>query len=123
MVLLRVAPRTSSSCPAKHFFVFFFIFLLVYFQWLSTSLRRMCVILVVYCKSCVCYVATSCVHSLTPSQCTVSTLSYNFTDEVILTDEVSTGTVKFVAACLSPLKEYRAPIVRTSGDVTSRQES
>ena len=51
----------------------------------------------------------------------VAALSYDFTDEVILTDEVS--TVRFVAARLSPFKEYCAPIVRTLGDVTSRQES
>ena len=81
----------------------------------------MCVILVVYCKSSVCYFATSCGPSLTPSQLTVSALSYDFTDEVLLTDEVS--TVRFVASRLSLLKEYRAPIVRTPGDVTSRQES
>ena len=54
----------------------------------------MSVILVVYCKSCVCYFATSCVPSLSPSQCTVAALSYDFTNEVKLTDEVS--TVKFV---------------------------
>ena len=81
----------------------------------------MCAILVVYCKSCVCYFATSCVPSLTLSQCTVAALSYNFTDGVILTDEVS--AVRFVAARLSPLKEYRAPLVRTPGDITLRQES
>ena len=79
------------------------------------------VILVVYCKSCVCYFATSCVPSLTPSPCTVAALSYDFVDEVILTDEVS--TVRFVAAWLSSLKEYRVSTVRTTGDVTSRQES
>ena len=61
-----------------------------------------------------CYFATSCVPSLTPNR-TVATLSNDFTDEV--------STVKFVAARLSPLKEFRAPIVRTPGDVTSRQES
>ena len=81
----------------------------------------MCVIMVVYCKSCVYYFETSCVPSLTPSSCTVAALSYDFTDEVLLTDEVS--TIRFVAARLSPLKEYRAPIVRTPGKVTSRQES
>ena len=43
------------------------------------------------------------------------------TDEVILTDEVS--TIRFVAARLSPLKEYCVSIVCTPGDVTSRQES
>ena len=32
-------------------------------------------------------------------------------------------TVRFVAARLSLLKVYRAPIVRAPGDVTSRQES
>ena len=63
--------------------------------------------------------AISCVPSLTPSSCTVAALF--FTDEVILTDEVS--TVRFVAAQLSPFKVYRAPIVRTPGDITSRQES
>ena len=84
-------------------------------------LPSICVILVVYCESCVCYFATSCVPSLTPSQCTVAALSNDFTDEVILTDEVS--TVRFVAARLSPLKEYRASIVCTPGDVTSGQES
>ena len=67
-----------------------------------------------------CYFATSCVPSLTSSQCTVAALSYDFTDEVILTDEVS--SVRFVAARLSPLKEYHAPIVRMPVDVTSRQE-
>ena len=81
----------------------------------------MYVILVVYCKSCVCYFATSCIPSLTSSQCTVSTLSYDFTDEEISIDEVS--IVRFIAARLSPLKEYRAPIVRSPGDATSRQES
>ena len=59
--------------------------------------------------------------SLTPSQCTVAALSYNFTDEEILTDEVC--TVRFVAALLSPLEEHRALIIRTPDDVTSRQES
>ena len=54
-----------------------------------------------------------------PSSCTFAVLSYDFT--VILTDEVS--TVRFVAARLSPFQVYRAPIVRTPGDVTSRQES
>ena len=49
--------------------------------------------------------------SLTPSQSTVAALSYNFTGGVLLTDEVS--TVRFVAARLSPLKEYRASIVRS----------
>ena len=81
----------------------------------------MCVILVVYCTSCVCYLATSCVPSLTPSLCTVAALSDDFTDEAILTDKVS--TVRFVAARISPLREYRALIVRTPGIVTSRQES
>ena len=81
----------------------------------------MCVILVVYCESCVCYFETFCVPSLTPSQCTVASLSYDFTDGVILTDEVS--TVRFATARLSPLKEYRAPRVCTPGDVTSRQKS
>ena len=56
-----------------------------------------------------------------PSSCIVAALPYDFTDEVILTDEVS--TVRFVAARLSPFKVYRAPIVRTPGDVTSRLES
>ena len=81
----------------------------------------MCVILVVYCKSCVCYFATSCVSSLTPSSCIVAALPYDFTDEVILTDEVS--IVRFVAARLSPFKVYHASIVRSPGDVTSRQKS
>ena len=49
-----------------------------------------------------------------PSQCKVAALSDDFTDQV--------STVRFVAARLSPLKEYRAPIVRTPGDLTSRQE-
>ena len=48
-------------------------------------------------------------------------LLYDFTDEVVLTDEVS--TVRFVAARLSLFQVLRAPIVRTPGDVTSRQES
>ena len=65
--------------------------------------------------------ASSCVPSLTPSSRTVAALPNDFTDEAILTDEVS--TVRFVAARLSPFKVYRAPIVRTPGDVTSRQES
>ena len=81
----------------------------------------MCVILVVYCKSCVCSFATSCVPSLTPSLRTFAALPYNFADEAMLTDEVS--TVRFVAARLSSFQVYRAPIVRTPGDVTSRQES
>ena len=62
-----------------------------------------------------------CVPSLTPSSCTVAALSCDFTDVVILTDEVS--AIRFVAARLSPFKVYCAPIVRTPGDVTSRQES
>ena len=66
-------------------------------------------------------VCTLCVPSLTPISRTVATLPYDFTDEEILTDEVSTA--RFVAARLSPFKVYRAPIVRTPGDVTSRQES
>ena len=56
-----------------------------------------------------------------PSSCTVAALPYDFTDEVILTDKVS--IVRFVAARLSPFKVYRAPAVRTPGDVTSRHES
>ena len=44
----------------------------------------MCVILVVYYTSCVCYFATSCVPSLTPSQCTVAAFFYDFADEVML---------------------------------------
>ena len=78
-------------------------------------------ILGVYWMSCVCYFATLGVPSLTPSHCTVAALFDDFTDEVILTDEVS--TVRFVAARLPLLKEYRASIVCTPGDVTSRQES
>ena len=56
-----------------------------------------------------------------PSLRTFAALLYDFADEVILTDEVS--TVRFVAARLSPFQVYRAPIVRTPGDATSRQES
>ena len=56
-----------------------------------------------------------------PSQCTVVALSYDFADDVILTEQAS--TVRFVAARLSSLKEYRAPIVCTPGEVTSLQES
>ena len=78
-------------------------------------LPPMCKILFIYCTSCVCYFATSCVLGLTPSQCTVAALSCDFTEEV--------STVKFVAARLSPLKEYHAAIVRTPGDGTSRRES
>ena len=52
---------------------------------------------------------------------TFAVLPYDFADEVMLTDEVS--TVRFVAARLSPFQAYHAPIVRTPGDVTSRQES
>ena len=81
----------------------------------------MCVNLAVYCKSCVCYFATSCIPSLMPSQCTVAVLSYHFTDKVILADEVS--TVKFVAAQLSPLKKYPASVVCKFDDITSCQES
>ena len=58
---------------------------------------------------------------MTPSSCTVAVLPYDFTNEVILTDEVFTVSIR--AARLSPLKKYRAPIVRTPGDVNSRQES
>ena len=56
-----------------------------------------------------------------PSKCTVAALSYDITDEVLLTDEVF--TIRFVAARLFPLKEYRAPIVRTPYDVTLGLES
>ena len=55
---------------------------------------------------------------MTPSLRTIATLPYDFTDEVILTDEVS--TVRFVAARLSPFKVYRAPIVRTAFRQPSR---
>ena len=65
--------------------------------------------------------ATSCIPSFMPSSRAVAALPYDFTDKIILTDEVS--TVRFVAAWLSPFKVYRAPIVRTPGDVTSCQES
>ena len=41
-------PRQTSFCLFLHFF------LLICFQWLGTLLPLMCVILVVYCKSCVC---------------------------------------------------------------------
>ena len=41
-------PCQTSFCLFLHFF------LLVCFQWLSTLLPLMCVILVVYCKTCVC---------------------------------------------------------------------
>ena len=99
----------------------FCIFLLVCFRWLSTLLPPMCAILVVYYASCVCYFATSCIPSLLPRPCIVAALTDDFTDGVILTDEVS--TVRFVATRLSPLKEYRAPIVCTPGDVTSSQEA
>ena len=81
----------------------------------------MCVILVVYCKSCACLFATSGVPSLTHSFRIFAALPYDFTDEVRVTEEVS--TVRFVAARLSLFKVYRAPIVRTPGDVTSRQDS
>ena len=77
-------------------------------------------IVFVCCTSCVCYFATSCVPSLTPSLCTVAALSNDFTVEVISIDKVS--TVRFVVAWPSPLKEYRAPIVCTPGDLTSHQE-
>ena len=104
LLLQSVAPLTSSSCHAKHLFDFFCIFLLVCFRQLSTLLLPMCVILAVYCTSCVCHFATLWVPSLTPSSRTVAALFDDFTDEVILTYEVST-------ARLSPLNEYRAPIV------------
>ena len=81
----------------------------------------MCMILIVYCTSYVWYFATSCVPSLTPCPGTVAALFDDFTDEVILTDEVS--TVRFVVTPLSLLKEHRAPTVHSPGDVTSRQES
>ena len=51
-----VACRTSHfmELPCQTSFCLFLYFLLVCFQWLSTLLPLMCVILVVYCKSCVC---------------------------------------------------------------------
>ena len=49
-----------------------------------------------------------------PVYCCCFVLSYDCTDKVILTDEVSTA--RFIAACLSPLKEFRAALVRTPGD-------
>ena len=70
-------PCQTSFCLFLHFF------LLVCFQWLSTLLPLMCVILVVYCKSCVCEFATSCVPSLTPSSRTFAVLPYNFADELM----------------------------------------
>ena len=56
-----------------------------------------------------------------PSLRTVAVLPYDFTDKVILTDEIS--TVRFVAVGLSLFQVYRAPIVRTLDHVTSCQES
>ena len=97
------------------FLSFFIFFLIVCLRKLSTLLPPMCVIIVVYCTSCVCYFKSSCVPRVMPSPCMVAALSDNFTDEV--------STVRFVAARLSPLKEYRALRVRTPGDVTSRQKS
>ena len=121
-VVQGVTPCTPHRAAMPNTFLSFFIFfLLVCFRRLSTLLPPMCVILVVYCQSCVCQFATSCVPSLTPSSCTVAALPYDFTDEVILTDEVF--IIRFVAARLSPFKVYHAPIVRTPGDVTSPQES
>ena len=119
----------AVACGISHFIelpcqtsfcLFFIYFLLVCFRWLSTLLPPMCVILVVYCKSYVCYFSKLCIPSLTPSQGTLAVLSNDFTDKVLLTDEVS--TVRFVAPRLSLLKEYCALIVRTPGDVTSCQE-
>ena len=45
-IVRRVAPRTSSSCHAKHLFVLFLFFLLVCFRRLSTLLPPLCAILV-----------------------------------------------------------------------------
>ena len=119
--LCSVSRLALHRAAMPNIFLSFIFFLLVFFRRLSTLLLPMCVILVFLLLLAVfCYFATSCVPSLTPSQCSVAALSYDFTDEVILTDEVS--TVRFVAAWLPPLKEYRAPIVRTPGDATSRQE-
>ena len=76
------------SHPALHraampnIFRSFFLYFLVCFWWLSTLLTPMCVILVVYYKSCVCYFATLRAPSLTSSQFTIAALSYDFTDEV-----------------------------------------
>ena len=97
----------QAAMPNIFLLLFFIFFLLVCFRRLSTLLPPpMYEILVVYCKSCVCYFATSCIPSLMPSPCTVAALSYDFTNEVpvLSTDEVS--TVRSVAARLSPLKEY-----------------
>ena len=61
-ILVRFLTGTVA-CRASHFIelprqtpfcLFFTFFLLVCFQWLGTLLPLMCVILVVYCKSCVC---------------------------------------------------------------------
>ena len=81
-----VASRASHlvKLPCQTTYCFF---LLVCFRRLSTLLRPMCVILVVYCKSCVCWFTTSSVPSLTPSPHTVAALLYDFTDQVILTEK------------------------------------
>ena len=113
-IVVRLALHRAAM---PKIFLSFFISLLVCFRRLSTLLQPMSVILIVNCNSCVCCFATLCVPSLSSSQCTVAALFYDFTDEVIITDEIS--TVTFVAARLSPLKEYRAPIVRMPSDVSS----
>ena len=119
----------SVACCISHFiklpcptpFCLFFIFFISLLSAAYHSLPLMCVILLGCCKSCAFYYATSCIPSLTPSQCSVAALSYDFTDEVLLTDKAS--TLRFVAAWLSPLKEYCAPIVRMPGNIALRQES
>ena len=83
----------------------------------------MCVILIVYYELCLlfCNFVRPQFAARFLSQCTIATLFDDFTDEVMLTDEVS--TVRFVVARLYPLKEYRVPIVGMPRDVNLCQES
>ena len=98
--------------PNIFLYFFYSFFSSVCIRRLSTLLPPMCVILVVYCTSCVCYLATSCVPSLTPSLCTVAALSNDFTDEVILSECVYR---KVCSRSAISLKECHVPIVRMPG--------
>ena len=105
----------SIELPCKTSFCLFLYFFVVCFRRLSIILPPMRLILVFIVLAVFCYFATSCVPSLTPSQCTVAALSNDFTDEV--------STIKFVAARSSPLKRISCYYSSHLWRCGSRQES
>ena len=114
-ILLKMS---GVACRASHFIelpnIFLFFYILFFVSLLSAAKHfapaDVCDSSCLLYKLCLlfCYFVRP---GLTPSQCTVDALFYDFTAEVIFTDKVS--TVRCVAAQLCLLKEYRPHIVRT----------